>query len=188
MLYTFAHPEAFEHSWALMKPQPFRYVGRFLRWYGFLPATKRGSKGEGFVEKTARFLKPKDQFNLFISPEGTRTASPWKSGYYYLARALDANIGVFGFDYEKMSPVLKDVINLSKFHLAWSNYDGDDPRRDIEAVLQETMWDIVPLYPSSSFTPVRAYKITKWINTQKLTILFPYILLHGIFLFYVLQG
>ena len=180
MLYTFAHPEAFEHSWATMKPQPFYYFGWMLRWYGFLPATKRESKGEGFVENTARFLKPKDRFNLFISPEGTRTASPWKSGYYHLAKALDADIAVFGLDYEKMIPVLKNDVNLSDVPY------GDDSRIKLEAVLQETMWDIVPLYPSSSSTPVRAYKITKWINTQKLTMLVPYILLHGIFLFYVL--
>lgn len=186
LLYSFAQPEAFTTSWGVMKPQPFRYFGKFLRGRGFIPATRREDNGQGFVAATTKQFKDKSVFNIFISPEGTRVSNPWRSGYYHLAQEMNADICVAGLDYENQCFVIKTRRNPFAYKLE-EQLTGMDSRRKLEGMLKEDMKTIVPLYPSSSFICVKAYKTTSWINRHQFLVTISYILLYMAFLYYTFK-
>lgn len=183
LLYTFAQPQAFTTSWGVMKPQPFRYFGKFLRGRGFIPATRREDNGQGFVAATTKQFKDKSAFNIFISPEGTRVTNPWRSGYYHLAREMNADICVAGLDYEEQRFVIKNRHNLFVYK-SEQPLAGMNSQHKLEGIFKEDMKSIVPLYPSSSFICVKAYKTTSWINMQKFIVRMSFILLYMTFLYY----
>jgi len=128
----------------------FYYKGSWiLKRLGVLPATSADKYGQGFVNKTADFLKSLDSFYLLISPEGSLDKNPWRSGYYALAKSLECPIVVAGADYERKYVYLGNPHPCTK----------DTLRKEIEPILQEEMKEIVPLYPECSFTPVRPHDI-----------------------------
>lgn len=177
VLYMFAQPNLLENGYFVMKPQPFdKWYGKILRKGRFIPATKREESGEGFVTKTAKYLSTKDKVYLFISPEGTRVANDWKTGFYYLAREMKAKIGIAGLDYELQEPVVKNTYDPEYYN----SYD------ELKEVLMEEMKSIVPLYPSSSGSPVRKYMIAKLINKHNVvsklsSIILGLVLIYNIF-------
>lgn len=183
ILYSFAQPEAFICSWGVMKPQPFRYFGKFLRGCGFIPATRREDNSQGFVATTTKQFKNKLAFNIFISPEGTRVANPWRSGYYHLAREMDADICVAGLDYETHCFLFKTKRHPLDYKFE-EHMLGIDSQHKVEGMLKEDMESIIPLYPSSSFSCVRAYTTTSWINRQRFVVRMSYILLYAMFFYY----
>ena len=65
---------------------------------GGTPAN-RNKKNPLFDQMAGRFA-PTRQFNLAITPEGTRKAnSEWKKGFYYIALKAQVPIMLFGIDY-----------------------------------------------------------------------------------------
>ena len=59
----------------------------------------RGKKNSLIDQMARRFAESK-QFNLAITPEGTRKAnSEWKKGFYYIALQARVPIMLFGIDY-----------------------------------------------------------------------------------------
>lgn len=59
----------------------------------------RGKKNS-LVDQMARRFAESKQFNLAITPEGTRKAnSEWKKGFYYIALQARVPIMLFGIDY-----------------------------------------------------------------------------------------
>jgi len=155
VLYMFAQPDILKDGYFVMKPQPFeKWYGFILRKGRFIPATRREESGEGFVTKTVKYLSIKDKAYLFISPEGTRVANDWKTGFFYLAQEMNVKIGIVGLDYELQEPVVKNL----------HDYDDYESYDELKKVLMADMESIVPLYPSSSGSPVRKYIITKLIN------------------------
>ena len=159
VLYMFAQPDLSRNGYFVMKPQPFdKWYGGILRKGRFIPATKRQDAGEGFVTTTANLLSTFDKAHLFISPEGTRVANKWRSGFYYIAKGMNAKIGIVGLDYELQELSFKNTFDPQDY----SSYE------ELKEVLMKEMENIVPLYPSSSETSVRKYMRTKLINTQKL--------------------
>jgi len=166
VLYLFAHPGLLDDGYFIMKPQPFeKWYGGILKRARFIPATRREESGKGFVEKTAAILSSKDKAYVFISPEGTRVANEWKTGFYYLAREMDAKIGIVGLDYELQEFVITTIYDLEDY----SSYE------EMKEVLMKDMSSIVPLYPSSSGCMVRQYTTTRLINMRKFVSQLPYI-------------
>ena len=157
VLYLFAHPGLLDDGYFVMKPQPFKkWYGGILKKARFIPATRREESGKGFVNKTATMLASKEKAYVFISPEGTRVANDWKTGFYYLAQEMNAKIGIVGLDYELQEFVIKNVYDLEKY----SSYE------EMKKVLMKDMSSIVPLYPSSSGSMVREYTTTRLINMR----------------------
>jgi acyltransferase-like protein len=141
LLYKLMYQE-FGSKWTIvMKPQPFKYWGWFLRPIGCIPATRSEDKGHGFVHKTIKGYQNKD-FQLVISPKGKMLKSEWRSGYYHLRRGLKANIVVAGLDYERKS------LQMGPIH---SDADIKDLNEtDLGDLLKTDMGSIVPLYPECS--------------------------------------
>ena len=76
------------------------FLGPLLVRWGGVPVNRRQSTG--FIEQmTAEFAR-NEEFRLAIAPEGTRgRAEYWKSGFYHLARAVDAPLALGYIDYPR---------------------------------------------------------------------------------------
>lgn len=125
----------------VMKPQPFNtWYGFFPRLLGFIPATKLEDKGSGFVDTTVARLKNQNRSYVFISPEGKMNRSPWRSGYYYLARGLECNCLVIGLDYSTRTIHFGQLRNSLEYEYT-----------TFESILQHDIAQIVPLHPECSW-------------------------------------
>ncbi len=85
----------------LMKKEWFFWpLGSVFRKLGGIPVwrSKKTSMTDHLAE-TARSLK---QFQLCITPEGTRSPNPdWKKGFYFIAQKAGIPILLYGVDFEK---------------------------------------------------------------------------------------
>lgn len=139
LLYSGAYIQYLSNVYTVMKPQPFRYWGWFLRRINCIPATRAEDKANGFVSNTTHTLSNKNHFILLISPQGRCEATPWRSGYYHLAEELKCQIQVIGFDY-----------NLKSF-VSFPEHSYLEPRYELEPILMNEMSYITPLYPDKSY-------------------------------------
>ena len=135
VIYLMSRRDLFDTVYTIMKPQPFQRFGKWLKMLHFIPATRLENTGQGFVKSISDLTKDLAYFHLMISPKGTIEAAKWRSGYYYLAKELKADLQVIGLDYRERrikTGSLKLFENL-----------GD--REILELVLKEEMSDITPL-------------------------------------------
>jgi 1-acyl-sn-glycerol-3-phosphate acyltransferase len=126
----------------------------FNKWYGFIlkrfqfiPTVRLEDKSIGFVNIVTNSLKNRSEYAFMISPEGKLNKSPWRSGYYYIAKNLNVPIYAIGFDYE-----LKKLVLGKRRHP--NEYES---KEQIEKLLQYDMSQIVPLYPQNSFVEIRSH-------------------------------
>jgi 1-acyl-sn-glycerol-3-phosphate acyltransferase len=151
LLYYAAHSASLPPLYIISRPGEFKipYLGALMRYCNMIPATSSEEPGQGFVQKTAALFKvaqeKNEQFLIFISPEGKRSASKWRSGYYHLAKTLNIPIRVVGADYE-----LKSVISFSPVYPV-GGYETT------ETELMSQMSLLVPLYPNSSYVSIREH-------------------------------
>lgn len=142
-----------KNLYIVIKPQPFKTWGWFLRPLGAIPATKAEDSKGGFVQRLTQKFHNKS-VRLIISPEGMMESNPWRSGYYYLCKGLKADIIVAGVDYERKT------LHVGPLY-TWDEIK-DCSRGDLEEILQEEMGEVVPLYPEHSHTPItRTYDANK---------------------------
>jgi len=141
MMYRQADPRIKKHMHLVVKPQAFDSWGWALRPMGCVPATRSEDSGNGFVEKTVEQFQDKD-IRLIISPEGKLEASEWKSGYYYIAKKLQASIMVAGLDYKKKR------LYFGNIH-SFEHVDACS-KEQLEEMLMKEMSNIIPLYPEGS--------------------------------------
>lgn len=80
---------------ALLLKGDLRYMGKkelfrppfgsFMRWCGGVAVDR--SKPQGLVEQTVQAMQEADEFQLIITPEGTRSkVGKWKMGFYHIAK------------------------------------------------------------------------------------------------------
>jgi len=108
-MYKLAQPEYGNNSYVLLMPGIYnKFTTPILNWLSFLKATHSREKGKGLVNQIVAISKTIPQIYIGLSPEGTLVASPWKAGYYWMAKGMkvemptkDVNIKVTGFDYVK---------------------------------------------------------------------------------------
>ena len=151
LIYKYAHPEVFGNSVIVVKPQIYdalpTFFHPFLDKIGLLKSTAYEEKHGGFVKSTTNILKNRESFLFLISPKGKRENTPWRSGYYNIAKKLDCEIIACGFDYEKK--------NIKTFDPVSSK---DKSRQEIEQILQSQLSEIVPLNPEYSEVPIREHE------------------------------
>lgn len=138
MLYMVAYPEIYKYTHGIMNEyhyNKFYYVVKFLH---LCSATKVTDRGKGCVNQTIEYLRNKD-FIFFISPEGTISKAPWRSGYYAIASTFKCPVRVIGFDY------------LKKKICMFPPREFQDNRESLELRLQSDMRLITPRYPEDSF-------------------------------------
>jgi 1-acyl-sn-glycerol-3-phosphate acyltransferase len=72
--------------------------GRWLQKVGGIPVNREAPGG--FLATLLEEFARRDEFHLVITPEGTRSYSPyWKSGFYRLALAARVPLGLAFIDY-----------------------------------------------------------------------------------------
>ena len=72
-------------------------LGWLMRWVGGTPVVR--DTPQGAVGDAAEMIAREDQVLLGIAPEGTRTpGTPWRSGFYNIARAAQVPILPAAFD------------------------------------------------------------------------------------------
>ena len=86
-------------SFFMMKKEWFAFpMGFFFRAVGGIPVD-RSRKTSLVDQMAARFAMP-GEFNLAITPEGTRKANPeWKKGFYFIALKAQVPIALAAIDY-----------------------------------------------------------------------------------------
>ena len=142
LLYKWADPRIGRYLKVIMKPQPFKWWGWFLRPIGCIPATRSEDSNGDFVNKTVEQFKNKN-IRVIIAPEGMTNKHEWRSGYYHLTQGLKSSIMVGGLDYELKCLYIGEIYRWSVIK--------DWNRHQLEKVLQSDMTDIMPLNPKNSW-------------------------------------
>jgi len=132
----------------LIKPDYFKYIGWLLYKIGGIPSTNIAYKNGGNVTKIVEVLKSTPSSQLLICPKGTIMKGEWRSGYYQIAKALQANLIAIGVDYELKKI---NIGNMISYHL---------PELEIKSKLYQDLSKIVPLYPEREMMKIRKYDIT----------------------------
>ena len=88
----------------------FRWpFGALMRAWGGLPIDRRSPQGA--IRGLAQMVRSEPTCWIAIAPEGTRRHTPgWRSGFYHLARELDAPIGLGVIDYASRRLILKEFV------------------------------------------------------------------------------
>lgn len=122
------------HTYFLVKDSAFvGPFGRLLRAVGALPVDRATSKN--LVADMAARIRGSESMWLAVAPEGTRNATEWKTGFYWMAVQAGVPIILIAFDYAK-----RETQVLGMFQ----------PTGDIQKDLPELMAryrDITPRHP-----------------------------------------
>lgn len=115
LLYKKAYPEFGQYLKFLIRPDitEFPLVGRFLIQNGAVPSTLLVIKNGGRTKEIIQYLNTIQHFHFLISPKGTVRKSPWKTGYYYIAKGTDAHVVPIGLDYSSKKIIFSDPYPIS---------------------------------------------------------------------------
>lgn len=143
ILYKFAHPEIFENTKVVMKPQIFDAVPKFiqpiLNKIGLMKATAYEEKNGGFIKSTIETLKNEKEFMFMISPKGMVKNSPWRSGYYVIAKELGCKILPCGLDYDNKCMAFDEPFSIE-----------NHSKEDMDHLIQFKLGKITPLRVKNS--------------------------------------
>ena len=114
-LFYYAYLHERYSTYVLMKKdfekicKPFLYF--FDSKFKLICVDKNKSKkeGSGVTQELTESLKDKDNYVIFISPEGTRrSVEDIRTGYWIISKSLNANIAYLGIDFSSKDIVLED--------------------------------------------------------------------------------
>lgn len=96
----------------LMKKEMFFFpFGIIMSYLGAIPVD-RGNKKINHISQLKSTFAEKEEFNLFIAPEGTRKkVSRWKKGFFYIAKEADVPIALSYIDYKKKTVGIAGLVN-----------------------------------------------------------------------------
>jgi hypothetical protein len=104
-------------------------------------------KSEGLTEQICNQLKDKDNYIIFISPEGTRKCTnKLRTGYWYIAKNLNINIIYLGIDYQSKE------INMEKCRKPFETWEEE------EDYFIKTCVKYTPLYPERCYWTKNYYE------------------------------
>jgi hypothetical protein len=151
LLYKYTYPEIFQKTRIPLQPQVYdalpKFAHSFLNHIGFIKTTPHEVKNGGFIQTIVDTLRKEKEFIFMISPKGKRDNSPWRSGYYVVAKEFNCDLVACGLDYENKKIKVFDPIGIQ-----------DRSREEMDRILQEKLEDIVPLHPECSEVNLRKYK------------------------------
>lgn len=106
----YSRAEGFRCGFMMKKDWFFWPLGPVLRRMGGVPVER--SRHTSLTDQVAERARQSSEFNLCITPEGTRKAvTEWKRGFYYIALKAELPILLFGLDYrQKRIVCTKSVI------------------------------------------------------------------------------
>ena len=96
-------------SWYVAKKEifiwPFSYLFKALGGY---PVDRK--KSSHFVDQILEIYNSKEEFNITLTPEGTRDFNPnWKTGFYTIAVKANIPVQMVAFDYTKKTVTLAEL-------------------------------------------------------------------------------
>lgn len=110
---------------------PFRWLGKhtlfagpagpLMRALGGIPVDRRDPAG--LVDAVVARLAAGERFYLVVTPEGSRSGTGWKSGFYRIARAADLPVTLGYVDRATMTAGLGPTLRLT-----------GDPRADMDVI------------------------------------------------------
>lgn len=146
LLYLFSYPNELNHIRMIVKPDSFKYLGYILTALGGIPATRITDTNGGAVDRIVDTLKQLPKCALLISPKGTILKREWRTGYYYIANKLNANLLVIGLDYEDKCVVISNDISC------------DNTEETVKSFLRSKLSQIVPLFPNEEVVEIRSHQ------------------------------
>lgn len=81
----------------------------FLRALGGVPIDR--SKKHGVVGQTLECFVEREKFVVVVTPEGSRSKRPWKSGFYHMAQGAGVPILLVGANYRDKQIELGPVVS-----------------------------------------------------------------------------
>lgn len=111
MLYRIAYRQKLKDYKVLIKPEPFEYAGRLLRWCGAIPAGSIYKAKCGSTQVIIDELSRCDRWHLMLSPKGSILHMPWRSGWKVIAQHFKVPFRVVGLDYHQRRVVSSHLID-----------------------------------------------------------------------------
>ncbi len=119
-------------------------LGFLLRKIGGISLDRSGNLSK--VDALANLFKEKEELNLAITPEGTRSLSTkWKRGYYYIAVKAGVPILLTALDYKKKTGIFGKILHPT------GNYEEDFK------IIEDFYRGVVAKYPEN-FNLSRQYQ------------------------------
>lgn len=126
-------------TWFIGKKELFVFpFGYFFRWLGGFPVDR--SKGSDLVLKIVDIFNSRSEFNIALSPEGTRKYNPnWKTGFYRIATQAGIPIYMAAIDFKSKSVVLSEPFfptnnmdkDLEEIKTFFRQYQGKYPEKGV---------------------------------------------------------
>jgi 1-acyl-sn-glycerol-3-phosphate acyltransferase len=146
LLYMLANKQKLSHLRFIVKPQPFEYAKTLLEYFQCIPASKIQEKNKGGVQRIVDACKKEEAISVLICPKGTIEKAEWRSGYYHIAKELDASLTTLGLDYYK-----KKVVTFSSVH----HTEGIEY---VEKFLKKRIAKIIPRFMDQEVVDIK-YKV-----------------------------
>lgn len=145
VLYKYKYYKELHNLRVVIKPDFFNYIGCLLKSIGGVRATNISKKNGGQTEHIVKKIQKTLSAKLLICPKGTIVRGEWRTGYYHIAKALNAPICAVGLDYEQKNIYFGDVID----------YQEEEPI--IKDKLYNELSNIVPLHPEQENMKIRPH-------------------------------
>jgi 1-acyl-sn-glycerol-3-phosphate acyltransferase len=132
----------------LGKQQLFRGpAGPLMRALGGIPVDRRNPSG--LVDELVSRIQSGDRFYLVVTPEGSRSGSGWKSGFYRIARATGLPVTLGYVDRTTMTAGLGPTLEMTgdvtadmdQVRAFYADKAGFAPQRRTEPRLREESTD-----------------------------------------------
>jgi hypothetical protein len=122
----------------------FKNVAWLLTQVGGIPSSCHDEQGG--VNRIVNTLKQQNQCLFLISPKGSILRKEWKTGYYHIAKQMDAPIMAIGLDYEQKCIKMGNLISNQL----------DEPI--VKNLLYRDLSTIVPLHPKQENMTIRSHQ------------------------------
>lgn len=145
LLYKYGYYDYFYNLTVVIRPDYFQYplLGKFLKYIGGIEGSQTTCKNGGKVNYIVDKIKENESSKFLICPKGTIVRGEWRTGYYHIAKTLNAPLCVVGLDYERKNVYIGDAI---------PNTAGETT---IKQQLYNELGQIVPLHPEQENMPIR---------------------------------
>ena len=125
-------------SFTLIKKEMFFFpFNIIMSKLGAIPVD-RGNKKINHISQLKSIFDEREEFNLFIAPEGTRKkVIHWKKGFFYIAKEADVPIVLSYIDYKKKRIGIEGIVNdtssiqntMKEINIFYKNINAKHPER-----------------------------------------------------------
>lgn len=143
ILYRSANMDIFGNFHTLFAVRFYSKWGWFLSRVGSVPIENKVRK-QGQTAVLVNRFKDVSNAHIFMSPKGTSSKAPWRTGYYYLAKELKWPIIVCGLNYKLHKISANNVVNIND-----NNVSDISDINIVKQQLVESFGQISQLYPEN---------------------------------------